>query len=321
MVEPQELEWRPERLRCQRLASPNVIGTASPRLSWQLPAAAGGDAQVAYQVAVSTTGEADGGETGLWDSGWVESTTTSARYRGRPLESRQAAFWSVRSRTASGGTSLWSERHYFQVGLLHRSDWSASWVAHPPLGAGPQGRAAYLMRRRFHLNSGPARARAFVSERNDSGFLRLTVDERPGRKIEVRYGEILDPAGRLYRENLRGARCTDSFVCAGDGPEELAPAFAFRGWQYALVSGLSGPESLRSAQSVALTTDMKRTGWFSCSEPLLEQIYELMVCSLQANYVDVPTDCPRRPPSPDGVLRQRLLAVRTRAGGVPRARL
>ena len=83
----------------------------------------------------STTGAGDGSEAGLWDSGWVESTTTSARYRGRPLESRQAAFWSVRSRTASGGTSLWSERHYFQVGLLHRSDWSASWVAHPPLGA------------------------------------------------------------------------------------------------------------------------------------------------------------------------------------------
>ena len=141
------------------------------------------------------------------------------------------------------------------------------------------------------LNDGVA---LIDSGRNDSGFLRLTVDERPGRKIEVRYGEILDPAGRLYRENLRGARCTDSFVCAGDGPEELAPAFAFRGWQYALVSGLSGPESLRSAQSVTLTTDMTRTGWFSCSEPLLEQIYELMVCSLQANYVDVPTDCPQR---------------------------
>ena len=209
MVEPQELEWRPERLRCQRLASPNAIGSASPRLSWQLPAAAGGDAQVAYQVAVSTTGSADGPETGLWDSGWVESTTTSARYRGRPLESRQAAFWSVRSRTASGGTSLWSERHYFQVGLLHRRDWSASWVARPPLAAGAaQGRAAYLMRRRFHLNSGPARARAFVSA---LGVYELWVNSQ-------RTGDgLLRPGWTDYRRRVQyQAVDLTSLIHAGD---------------------------------------------------------------------------------------------------------
>ena len=92
------------------------------------------------------------------------------------------------------------------------------------------------------LNDGSA---LIDSGRNDTGFLRLRVDERPGRKVEVRYGEILDPAGQLYRENLRGARCSDSFVCAGDGPEELAPAFSFRGWRYALASGITAPENLR----------------------------------------------------------------------------
>jgi alpha-L-rhamnosidase len=132
------------------------------------------------------------------------------------------------------------------------------------------------------------------SGRNHTGFLRLRVNERRGRRVEVRYGEILGPTGRLYRDNLRSARCADSFVCAGEGPEELAPSFSYRGWRYAEVSGISEPARLLGAESVTIGTEMARTGWFSCSEPLLEQIYELMVCSLEANYVEIPTDCPQR---------------------------
>jgi alpha-L-rhamnosidase len=132
------------------------------------------------------------------------------------------------------------------------------------------------------------------SGRNDTGFLRLRVDERRGRRVEVRYAEILGPTGQLYRDNLRSARCADSFVCAGAGPEELAPSFSYRGWRYAEVTGISEPSRLLAAESVTIGTEMARTGWFSCSEPLLEQIYELMVCSLEANYVEIPTDCPQR---------------------------
>jgi alpha-L-rhamnosidase len=132
------------------------------------------------------------------------------------------------------------------------------------------------------------------SGRNDTGFLRLRVNERRGRRVEVRYGEILGPKGQLYRENLRSARCADSFVCAGEGPEELAPSFSYRGWRYAEVRGISDPTRLLAAESVSIGSEMARTGWFTCSEPLLEDIYELMVCSLEANYVEVPTDCPQR---------------------------
>jgi alpha-L-rhamnosidase len=132
------------------------------------------------------------------------------------------------------------------------------------------------------------------SGRNDTGFLRLQVNERRGRRVEVRYAEILGPSGKLYRDNLRSARCADSFVCAGGGPEALAPSFSYRGWRYAEVTGISEPARLLAAESVTIGTEMARTGWFSCSEPLLEEIYELMVCSLEANYVEIPTDCPQR---------------------------
>ena len=129
---------------------------------------------------------------------------------------------------------------------------------------------------------------------NDAGFVRLDVDAARGQQVEVSYGEIIDPAGNLYRENLRGAACTDRFLCAGGAGEELAPRFSFRGFRYAEVRGLSSPASLRRAESVTLSTDLERTGWFGCSEDLLNRIYAAICCSQRANYLEVPTDCPQR---------------------------
>ncbi len=129
---------------------------------------------------------------------------------------------------------------------------------------------------------------------NDTGYLKLQVREQSGRPIEVVYSEILEPTGRLYRGNLRGARCTDTFTCAGNGLETLAPSFSYRGYRYAEVRGLSGLDRLESVEAVTISSAMDQTGRFSSSEALLEQMYELMACSLRANYVDVPTDCPQR---------------------------
>ncbi len=132
------------------------------------------------------------------------------------------------------------------------------------------------------------------SGRNDTGYLALKVSEPAGRRIEVAYGEVLDPAGNLYRDNLRSARCTDTFVCSGAPEELLAPAFSFRGYRYAEIRGLGGPRHLLAADSVSIGSDLRRTGWFRSGETLLEDVYELMVCSLRANYLEVPTDCPQR---------------------------
>jgi alpha-L-rhamnosidase len=129
---------------------------------------------------------------------------------------------------------------------------------------------------------------------NDTGFLRLCVREAPGRRVEVSYGEVVDPAGNLYRANLRRARCQDTFICAGSGIEHLTPSFSYRGYRYAEVRGLSEEDSLVGADAVAIGSDMERTGRFRSSERLLEQMHEMMVCSLRANYVEVPTDCPQR---------------------------
>lgn len=47
-------------------------------------------------------------------------------------------------------------------------------------------------------------------------------------------------------------------------------------------------------KAYALHTDMKRTGYFSCENPMVQKLYENQVWGQKSNYVEVPTDCPQR---------------------------
>ena len=41
-------------------------------------------------------------------------------------------------------------------------------------------------------------------------------------------------------------------------------------------------------------TDLRRTGWFSCSDERLDRFHEAAVWSFRGNACDIPTDCPHR---------------------------
>ncbi|MBQ6472482.1 MAG: hypothetical protein IJJ33_10895, partial [Victivallales bacterium] len=43
-----------------------------------------------------------------------------------------------------------------------------------------------------------------------------------------------------------------------------------------------------------LHTDLQRTGWFECSDPLLNRLYLNQLWSNRSNYLDIPTDCNQR---------------------------
>src|SRR5438874_13802266 len=77
----------PVNLRCELRVNPLGIGTATPRLSWQLQSAGQGTAyrgetQSAYEIQVgSTAGAAD-----LWNGGKIASSqTVDIVYAGQPL--------------------------------------------------------------------------------------------------------------------------------------------------------------------------------------------------------------------------------------------
>ena len=121
------------------------------------------------------------------------------------------------------------------------------------------------------------------------GWLRLTVRGEAGATVTVRHAEVLEH-GELGTRPLRTAKATDTYVLTGAGDETCEPCFTFHGFRYAEVSGAE----VVAVESVVVGSDLRRTGWFSSSNELLDQFHANVVWGMRGNFVDVPTDCPQR---------------------------
>jgi alpha-L-rhamnosidase len=125
------------------------------------------------------------------------------------------------------------------------------------------------------------------------GWVRLRVrDTRAGHEITVRHAEVLEH-GELGVRPLRSAKATDTYLLADAAEAVLEPSLTFHGFRYAEITGV---DDLRTedVQAVVVGTDLRRTGWFSCSDPDLNRLHENVVWSMRGNFLDVPTDCPQR---------------------------
>lgn len=126
------------------------------------------------------------------------------------------------------------------------------------------------------------------------GWLRLRVDGPSGTRIRLRHAEVLEHE-ELGTRPLRSAAAEDSLVLDGQGETVWEPRFTYHGFRYVEVSGWpGGMPSADALTAVVVHSDMTRTGWFSCSDPLLERLHENVVWSMRGNFVDIPTDCPQR---------------------------
>ncbi|MCU1594977.1 MAG: alpha-L-rhamnosidase [Frankiales bacterium] len=125
------------------------------------------------------------------------------------------------------------------------------------------------------------------------GRLRLSGLDLPvGTQVRLRHSEVLVD-GQLCVGPLRTAAQTDVFVAAGTGEESWEPEFTFHGFRFAEVTGWPGVRA-ENLQARVLHTDLRRTGEFRCSDPLLNQLHANVVWGMRGNVVDVPTDCPQR---------------------------
>jgi len=127
---------------------------------------------------------------------------------------------------------------------------------------------------------------------NISGVLRCVFKGEAGAKIVLRHGEILVD-GKLYTENLRGAEATDTYILSGEGEEVFRPLFTFHGFQYAELT-VMGEAEIVSITAEAMYTDLESTGSFSCSDAIVNQVYQNALWGQRDNFLNVPTDCPQR---------------------------
>ncbi|HWD66879.1 MAG TPA: family 78 glycoside hydrolase catalytic domain [Caulobacteraceae bacterium] len=128
---------------------------------------------------------------------------------------------------------------------------------------------------------------------NVTGYLRIRARGPAGATIEVRHAEVLDPEGALYTAPLRKARATDTYTLHGGLARELAPLFTFHGFRYAQIIASPGV-TIDAVTAEVVASDLRRTGWFACSDPDVNRLFENAVWSQRGNFLAVPTDCPQR---------------------------
>jgi alpha-L-rhamnosidase len=182
-------------LTCEYRKDPLGIDVSVPRLSWQLQTARQGARQTAYQILASSTPEGLAeGRAVLWDSGTVASdTSVLVPYAGSPLSSRQRVYWRVTVWDETGATST-SDTAWFEMGLLERSDWQASWIGAALTGGARSTMPVPFLRKGFTLPSTVVSARLYITA---LGLYECRING-------VRVGEdVFAPGWTDYRERVR----------------------------------------------------------------------------------------------------------------------
>lgn len=120
--------------------------------------------------------------------------------------------------------------------------------------------------------------------------------------ITFRYGETLntpellnkdDEVGNIWTDNLLTAKATDYYV-VGDNNKPFEFAHTYHGFRYLQISGLEQPIPADRITAAILSTDFENTGEFSCSNAVINRLYENAKYSVLSNSMDVPTDCNQR---------------------------
>ncbi|HEY6430038.1 MAG TPA: family 78 glycoside hydrolase catalytic domain, partial [Acidimicrobiales bacterium] len=136
-----------------------------------------------------------------------------------------------------------------------------------------------------------------------NGWVRLARTGPAGRRLTLSHGEWLDSEGDLTTAHLDvdlpivpeplPLGQVDEVVSRGDG-DVFEPRFTTHGFRYVRVEGHPGPLGPDDVTAVVVHSDLRRLGWFACSDERVNRLHEAVVWSLRSNMCDIPTDCPQR---------------------------
>ena len=145
----------------------------------------------------------------------------------------------------------------------------------------------------------PSGKKVIDFEQNIAGYVEFHVNAHEGQTVSLRFGELIESDGEFTQKNIQcsSKRKTTPlqrviYTCR-EGVNEYKTRFAVFGFQYILVE-TDVPFTEDNFTAIAVYSDMKRTGWFSSSNPLLDRFVGNTVWSAKNNHLDLPTDCPTR---------------------------
>lgn len=130
---------------------------------------------------------------------------------------------------------------------------------------------------------------------NMAGYVEVRAHGKRGDRIVLHHAEVLDKDGNFYTANYRNAKNEVTYILGGDGEEVFQPTYSFQGFRYVrLVEYPSNTVDPNDFRAIAVHSEMKRTGHFTCGNEKINQLYHNVIWGQKSNYLDIPTDCPQR---------------------------
>jgi alpha-L-rhamnosidase len=139
---------------------------------------------------------------------------------------------------------------------------------------------------------------------NINGWTRLADLGPAGTTVTLTHGETIDEQGDVTQEHLDGfdpftgqvvpVGMTDHVTSAGLPGQDFEPRHTTHGFRYVRVTGHPGRLTPDDVTGVVVHTDLRRTGWFRCSDERLNRLHDVADWSFRGNACEIPTDCPTR---------------------------
>lgn len=128
---------------------------------------------------------------------------------------------------------------------------------------------------------------------NMTGYIAFRVKGKAKDRVRITHFEILDKEGNVYTENYRSAKAVLEYTCR-DGEQSYKTTHTFYGFRYIRLDEYPGEINPDDFEAIVVHSDIKRTGWLSSSNPLLNRLFDNVIWGQRGNFLDIPTDCPQR---------------------------
>ncbi|MDQ3535578.1 MAG: glycoside hydrolase family 78 protein [Bacteroidota bacterium] len=134
----------------------------------------------------------------------------------------------------------------------------------------------------------------FDMGQNIAGWISLHLPYNPGTTITIRHGEVLDDDGKLYTDNLRGAKQIDVYIPGNETVINYEPKFTYHGFRYVEISGLTKEPEFTNVTGKVVASASPLVGSFETSSTNINKLWENILWTQRGNMHSIPTDCPQR---------------------------
>ena len=111
----------------------------------------------------------------------------------------------------------------------------------------------------------------------------------------IRYAEDCDESGNVFTEPLRSALATDKYLCSeGSCNIKFLPEFTYHGFRYIELDIEGDFCGEIEIEAYKFYTDIDAGGFFRCSNPIINEIFNVIVRTEKCNIHSIASDCPQR---------------------------